>query len=182
VLFGGTEAVSITRVPSAAFFGGAEAVSPAGAPSAVFSVTTEAPAAVRSAGAPFPPGVTMVELAQVTRAASAPSNDAVSSVMMSSFVGVDDAFVGGAQLKTLSPDLRTALALPEGVLVLQVLRGTPAAESGLREGDLIRSANGQDVRRVDDVQRALVQGREQRALALRVARKGAAERTVTLRW
>ncbi len=96
--------------------------------------------------------------------------------------GADDAMFGGAQLKTLSAELRTALGQPEGVLVLDVLLGTPASDGGLRAGDIIRAANGMDVRRVLDVLRAFEQVQAARALPLRVVRRDAAERTVMMRW
>jgi len=136
------------------------------------------------AAAPWPPVVPSPAAPPAPTAPSRPVSVAARnpSGMMTVFANADDAFVGGAQLKTLGPDLRAALSLPEGVLVLQVLRGTPAGESGLREGDLIRLANGEVVRRVDDVQRALVRGRDARSLALRVVRNDAPERTVTMRW
>jgi len=103
-------------------------------------------------------------------------------VMLTIFANADDAMVGGAQLRTLSAEFRAALTLPEGVLVMQVLRGTPASAAGLREGDVIRSANGQAVRRVEDVRTALELGADVRRIALRVVRNDAPERTVTMTW
>lgn len=134
-----------------------------------------------AAAAPEPPGfpggnVFVLERAQ-TAARSTPS-----PVMSAIFANADDALVGGAQLKTLSDELRAALSLPAGVLVLQVLRGTPAGDGGMREGDVIVSVNGAPVRRVDDVRGAFVQARERRALEFRVVRNDAAERTVMMRW
>jgi membrane-associated protease RseP (regulator of RpoE activity) len=103
-------------------------------------------------------------------------------VMLTIFANADDAMVGGAQLRTLGAEFRAALSLPEGVLVMQVLRGTPASVAGLREGDVIRSANGQPVRRVDDVRTALEMSADARTIALRVVRNDAPERTVTMTW
>ncbi len=102
--------------------------------------------------------------------------------MMSFFTNTDDAMLFGAQLKSLGADLRAALSLPEGVLVLQVLRGTPASDVGLRDGDVIRSANGLVTRRVNDIRVAFERASESRTLAMRVLRGNEAERTVTLRW
>lgn len=102
--------------------------------------------------------------------------------MMSFFANTDDAMLFGAQLKSLGADLRAALSLPEGVLVLQVLRGTPASDVGLRDGDVIRSANGLVTRRVNDIRVAFERAGESRTLAMRVLRGNEAERTVTLRW
>jgi serine protease Do len=105
-----------------------------------------------------------------------------SPVMLTIFANADDAMVGGAQLRTLGAEFRAALSLPEGVLVMQVLRGTPASAAGLREGDVIRRANGQAVRRVDDVRTALELSAEVRTIAFRVVRNDAPERTVTMTW
>ncbi len=102
--------------------------------------------------------------------------------MMSFFANTDDAMLFGAQLKTLSAELRSALTLPEGVLVLQVPRGTPAAEMGLRDGDVIRRANDMVVRRVGDMRTAFELASDSRTLTLRVTRRDAAERTVVMRW
>lgn len=114
--------------------------------------------------------------------APAPARATPSPVMITIFTGDDDAMVGGAQLKTLGSELRTALGLTEGVLVLQVLPGTPAAVGGLREGDVIREANGLLVRAVRDVRVALEAARASRTLSLRVGRNDASERTVQLKW
>ncbi len=94
----------------------------------------------------------------------------------------EDAMLFGAQLKTLGAELRSALSLPEGVLVLQVLPRTPAADGGLRDGDVIRAANGLVVRRVGDLRTAYERAGEGRTMVLRVVRGDAAERTVTMRW
>jgi serine protease Do len=103
-------------------------------------------------------------------------------VMMSFFANTDDAMLFGAQLKTLSAELRSALTLPDGVLVLQVLRGTPAADIGLRDGDIIRRANDMIVRRVGDVRTAFELASDSRTLTLRVSRRDTPERTVVMRW
>ncbi len=131
--------------------------------------------------APEPPGFPGANVFVLERAQEA-ARPSPSTVMSAIFANADDALVGGAQLKTLSDELRAALSLPAGVLVLQVLRGTPAGEGGMREGDVIVSVNGAPVRRVDDVRGAFVQARERRALDFRVVRNDAPERTVTMRW
>jgi len=119
----------------------------------------------------------------VARAPTRPAAPAPPSpVMLTIFANADDAMVGGAQLRMLGDEFRAALSLPEGVLVMQVLRGTPASSAGLREGDVIRSANGQPVRRVDDVRTALESGADARTIAFRVVRNDAPERTVTMSW
>jgi hypothetical protein len=117
------------------------------------------------------------------------------------------AALAGARVLALDPDLRDAVAgaPARGVFVLQVLPGTPAAEAGLRAGDVIVSAGGKPVHSPAALQRALAArasasralaaqraertaaGRplldapEARAVALRVTR-GGSTREVVLRW
>ncbi len=52
---------------------------------------------------------------------------------------------GGAQVVEATPDLRQALGVRSGLLVVVVDPDTPAAESSLRAGDLIVNANGDAV-------------------------------------
>ena len=53
--------------------------------------------------------------------------------------------VDGAQVVRTDPDLRNALGLPDGLLVVRVESGTPAASSALRAGDVIVSAEGASI-------------------------------------
>lgn len=56
-----------------------------------------------------------------------------------------NALIAGAVLIPLSQDAREGLGIREGILVIDVLRGTPALESGLRAGDVILSVQGRKV-------------------------------------
>ncbi len=68
----------------------------------------------------------------------------------------------GVQIATLTPDMakmnnedpNSAIQLPEtdGVLVVRVLPNTPAAEAGLRRGDVITEVAGIRVRKADQLQ------------------------------
>ncbi|NJM96471.1 MAG: PDZ domain-containing protein [Phormidesmis sp. RL_2_1] len=68
----------------------------------------------------------------------------------------------GVQIATLTPDMakmnnedpNSAIALPEtdGVLVIRVLPNTPAAEAGLRRGDVITEVAGMRVKKADQLQ------------------------------
>lgn len=113
---------------------------------------------------------------------SASSPSAALPFQLRSSSGSSEFMVFGARLQTLGPELRSALGLPEGVLVLQVPRGTPAYDAGLRDGDIIHQANGTTARSVDDVRQAFLDSRTTRALALRVSQKDGPARQVSIRW
>jgi C-terminal processing protease CtpA/Prc len=88
--------------------------------------------------------------------------------------------VAGAEVARMNDDLREAFGGARGVLVIGVASGTPAAQAGLRGGDVVMRAGGRSVTTPAALQRALLRasGRE---LTLDVARKGTT-RTVTLKW
>jgi serine protease Do len=114
---------------------------------------------------------------------------------MFSFNAGGPAVIAGAQLVPMDDELREALGVRPGagVLVVRVPEGSPAADAGLRSGDVIRAANGRAVASVGALQRTLLVAQEQgmaahaaagddaRAVRLEIVRKGKA-RTVTLRW
>lgn len=87
----------------------------------------------------------------------------------------------GAQVVAMDDDLRAVLGARGGVLVLKVGEGTPASESGLRSGDVILSADGFAVTTPAGIQQALLRNRGDRAVPLKVERKGKT-RDVVLRW
>jgi serine protease Do len=77
--------------------------------------------------------------------------------------------------------LRHAVGLPErdGVLVRGVEDGSPAANAGVERGDLIVSAGGRQLDRIDALYEALDGARETGSLVLTIVR-GVEERTVTV--
>jgi Do/DeqQ family serine protease len=60
----------------------------------------------------------------------------------------------GAELRNLEPG-HPQYGKLAGVLVARIAEGSPAARSGLREGDVITAVNRQNVGSVDELQRAL---------------------------
>ncbi|MCU0625312.1 MAG: PDZ domain-containing protein [Gemmatimonadaceae bacterium] len=94
-----------------------------------------------------------------------------------------DGSMAGAVLVTIDDDLEEILGTDEGALVLRVAPGTPAADAGLRAGDVIVRVDDRDVRTPRDVRRRMATTAERgsRSMALVVMRKGA-KRAVTLQW
>jgi serine protease Do len=80
----------------------------------------------------------------------------------------------GLSLADVTPEVARKLGLPaglQGALVADLVPGGPAAEAGLRPGDVILEVNRQPVRSAQDVARAVEQAGE-RDLVLLVTRDG----------
>lgn len=63
--------------------------------------------------------------------------------------------LGGAELVSLNPSLARYFDVDAGVLIVAVPEGTPAAEAGLRPGDVIMEVRGTGVATVDAVSSAV---------------------------
>lgn len=87
-----------------------------------------------------------------------------------SHIIVGQSFVAGAQLTPLNPALAEYFQVDEGVLVTEVLDGTPASEAGILAGDVIVRVGTQDVSSLNDLRFGI--GYFERPLRLRVIRKG----------
>ena len=102
---------------------------------------------------------------------------------------VEHPFVG-IQMITLSPDVKEdintnpnsglTVDVDEGVLIARVLSDSPAARSGLRAGDVIKSIDGTSVAESAEVQQIVSNGRIGEQLAIEVQRNGEL-RTVAVR-
>jgi len=130
---------------------------PAEAPGAVGAVTS-----VRTAPTPRAPG------------GAAPPAPAVASVWVYS-----DG-VAGAKVETVTEGLGKALGVEGGVLVVRAGPGTPALRSGLRDGDVIVRAAGQQVSTVRELRSALQQYNSGDGVTLVILRERK-RREVTLR-
>jgi S1-C subfamily serine protease len=78
--------------------------------------------------------------------------------------------VGGS--RPLPPRLAAALGRRQGIEVVEVVEGSPAARAGLRPADLLLEAEGEPLTDVGDLQRLMVADRIGRRLGLSVDRRG----------
>lgn len=81
--------------------------------------------------------------------------------------------IAGAELQGLNPELSDFFGgLEHGVLVLRVLPRTPAAELGLRPGDVIVGAAGRRVTDAEDLRQVLRGAGDGRGVEVKWVRKG----------
>lgn len=96
----------------------------------------------------------------------------------------------GVRMLTLTPDMaaeinrnpNSPLEVPEinGVLVMQVLPDTPAANGGIRRGDVITEIDGTAITSAEQLQRFVENSRIGQNLNIKV-RRGSQSRTLTIR-
>jgi S1-C subfamily serine protease len=91
--------------------------------------------------------------------------------------------VAGAQLVAVTKGLGRSLGVKEGVLVTGAPVGSPAAQSGLQDGDVIVRVSGVPVRTVGEVRSlvGLAWERGEKSVELACLRAGSAHK-VLLRW
>jgi serine protease Do len=78
----------------------------------------------------------------------------------------------GLEVRPVTAELARELNLPttDGVVVVRVEEGSPAARAGVRRGDVIREVNRQPVRSLAEFERATQRARPGQPLALRLQR------------
>ena len=78
--------------------------------------------------------------------------------------------LSGARVANLSPALAEELGVESelsGVIVLEMVRGSPAAHVSLRPGDVIRAINGRDIKTLDDIEGVIATAPQRWRLLLR---------------
>jgi S1-C subfamily serine protease len=91
--------------------------------------------------------------------------------------------VAGAQLVAITEGLARTLHVSRGVLVTSAPVGSPAFDSGLRDGDVILKAAGMSVRTVGEVRDVVAQAASNGEHAVTVeCRRDQRTRKLLLRW
>jgi membrane-associated protease RseP (regulator of RpoE activity) len=98
------------------------------------------------------------------------TQEAAEAITYSRLLAVGRGLVAGAQLQPLNPRLAEYFHVDGGVLVLDVLEGTPAADADLQGGDVIITVGGDSVASLDDLKFGLAY--LGRPLRLEVIRNG----------
>jgi C-terminal processing protease CtpA/Prc len=93
--------------------------------------------------------------------------------------GFSTGVIAGAQVLRVD-ELSDYFDVKDGLLVLHVVSGTPAARAGLRAGDVIRRAGDRTITTPNSLQRALAAS-DAREMKLEIVRKGKS-RSVELKW
>lgn len=89
----------------------------------------------------------------------------------------------GVQMVTLTPEIRERinarfgdrinLTTDQGVFLINIVPDSPAAQGGLRAGDVIKSINNQPVSKVEEVQRLVEKSKIGSLLQIQIERNGA---------
>ena len=124
------------------------------------------------------------DTANATRATTTRAVPAVASGLfagpMAQYYSGGASSLAGLQLVALSPESSRALGVAHGILVNQVLPGTPGGESGLLGGDVLVSADSVDLRSILTLQRVINRASD-RKVTLVIVREKKRE-TIQLTW
>jgi predicted metalloprotease with PDZ domain len=130
---------------------------------------------------PTPPARVRVYASEAPQAVPAPPSVAATPAPPVAMTWVMQDGIAGARLETITEGLGRALGTQYGVLVLRAAPGTPAFDSGLRDGDVILKVDGDAVRTVRDLREA-IQGVDDDAGVKLIVLRDRKQREVTLRW
>ncbi len=78
----------------------------------------------------------------------------------------------GVVIQEITPDIAEAIGVREGILVAQVVDGSPADKAGLKVGDIIVALNGQKLSSVRDLQFKIMKTKPGTEVKLTVIRDG----------
>jgi len=119
----------------------------------------------------------MPQMPRVVVTPRAPGDPAGS---MSITVSYDEMTLAGAHVQKF-PALKPYFGVDSGLLVLSAVPGTPAADAGLRDGDVIVGAGGKPIASPVQLSRALGDARARASLTLEIVRQRK-KQTIELKW
>ncbi len=82
----------------------------------------------------------------------------------------------GVVIQEITPDISEAIGVKEGIIIAQVLKGSPADKAGLKVGDIIIEVNGKKIDRVRDLQLTIMRTKPGTKVELTVVRDGKKKR------
>ena len=80
-------------------------------------------------------------------------------------------YIGIGSAQDLTADYADMLAMPQGVYVQEVIKGSPAEEGGLRAGDIITKINSENITGLGDIQEVMSYTRAGAEVTVTVARR-----------
>ncbi len=78
----------------------------------------------------------------------------------------------GVVIQEVTPEIAEAIGVKEGILVAQVMKGSPADKAGLKVGDVIVEVNGKPIDKVRDLQFSIMKTKPGTEVELKVVRDG----------
>ena len=78
----------------------------------------------------------------------------------------------GIIIQEITPEITEAIGVKEGILIAQVMKGSPAERAGLKVGDIIIALNGRKLDSVRDLQLSIMKTKPGTIVSLTVIRKG----------
>lgn len=80
----------------------------------------------------------------------------------------------GVKMQTITPEIAKYLNLPikAGVIVIEIMPGTPADRIGLRKGDVIKSFNGSNIETPNDLTKQVRRGKIGDKFTIKIIRDG----------
>ncbi len=78
----------------------------------------------------------------------------------------------GVVIQEITPDIAEAIGVREGILVAQVMKGSPADRAGLKVGDIIVALNGRKLESVRDLQLSIMRTKPGTEVILTIIREG----------
>ena len=78
----------------------------------------------------------------------------------------------GVVIQEVTPDIAEAIGVREGIIIAQVIKGSPADRAGLKVGDIIVALNGKKMDSVRDLQISIMRTKPGTVVTLTVIREG----------